>query len=164
MEYTIWERLEDETSKAYQWFCNYRDLGPERSLVKVAQNAGKGKNYKVQLERWSLKYDWVCRCEAYDTYLEGERRSAQENEILKTAREHIRLSDAIMKKVKIRLTALDPNELSPRELALFIELAVRMKREALGIANTIEVKSEVTVENKLAEEMIQRTQMLLERG
>lgn len=30
----IWERLPNESSKAYQAFCIYRDLGVERSLEK----------------------------------------------------------------------------------------------------------------------------------
>ena len=160
----VWEKKLDETTKAYKWFCSYRDLGPERSLVKVAQNAGKGKNYKVQLERWSLKYDWVSRCEAYDTYLEGEKRASQEDAILEASRRHIIVAEKLMEKATARLKTLDPESMTPREVALFIDLAVRIKRDALGIANTIEVKSEVVVENKVAEELIKRTQLLLERG
>ena len=36
-----WERQEGETSRAYEAFSAYRDLGSARSLAKVGQLLGK---------------------------------------------------------------------------------------------------------------------------
>ena len=32
-----WDRLENESSKAYEGFCRYRDMGISRSVMKVQQ-------------------------------------------------------------------------------------------------------------------------------
>jgi hypothetical protein len=162
MEYELWKKQGDESSKAFLWFCMYRDMGTERSLAKVVHKAGKQKSYRAQLEKWSLRYDWVNRCEAYDAYLESLKRSAQEDEILKVARKHIRIANKIMDIAVKRLESLDPSTLSPREIAQYIELAVRIEREALGVASKVEVKSEITIENKLSEDLIKKSQLLLE--
>ena len=49
-----WERLENESSRAFEAFSAYRDLGPQRSLAKVAETLGKS---KALMERWSAKHD-----------------------------------------------------------------------------------------------------------
>ena len=58
-----WEKKTNETGKAYMWFCRYRDMGWERSIAKVVQKHGGN---SATLFRWSSKYDWVRRAEAYD--------------------------------------------------------------------------------------------------
>ena len=37
----LWERQKGESAQAYEAFVLYRDLGAERSHVKVAQQLGK---------------------------------------------------------------------------------------------------------------------------
>jgi len=71
----IWERQNNESSKAYAAFCVYRDLGPERSLEKVRQNLDKPRTRKW-LGEWSVKYNWVERAQAYDfkNHLRSPRR------------------------------------------------------------------------------------------
>ena len=40
-----------------------RDMGAERSLAKVAQKLGKS---KALMERWSVRWQWGQRAEAWD--------------------------------------------------------------------------------------------------
>ena len=48
----LWERQDGETAQAFQAFAEYRDMGAERSLAKVAQKLGKS---KPLMERWSSR-------------------------------------------------------------------------------------------------------------
>lgn len=64
-ERKIWEQQVEwrESDKAYAAFCPYRDAGAERSLESVARQLHKSKQL---LGRWSMKFRWVERAQAYD--------------------------------------------------------------------------------------------------
>lgn len=70
----IWTRLKRETSKAYESFEIYRDMGTKRSIEKVGERLGKN---PIALARLSKKYEWVKRTNEYDAYIgqrEGDAR------------------------------------------------------------------------------------------
>jgi hypothetical protein len=80
------ERLEGESARAYQAFCNYRDLGPDRSLDRAWQRfcAAKDPSKDHSAKRrpgfwadWSVKYHWVKRTEIYDYQIEDEKLQAR---------------------------------------------------------------------------------------
>ena len=60
-----WLRHPDETAKAYAAFRCYRDLGAQRSLVKVGQKWGA---IRTLIERWSHKHAWVIRARLWDEH------------------------------------------------------------------------------------------------
>ena len=49
----LWERQEKESSKAFQAFCVYRDLGTGRTLAAVSEKLLK--SYDL-IRRWSKKF------------------------------------------------------------------------------------------------------------
>jgi hypothetical protein len=63
-----WDRLPNERSKAYELFCLYRDMGPSRSLQKLRQTNALRLSLR-QLERYSAKYDWVTRAQAFSDHI-----------------------------------------------------------------------------------------------
>lgn len=67
----IWTRLQNETSKAFQAFEIYRDMGHDRSIQKVGERLAKN---PVALARLSKKYDWVKRANAFDAHV-GELKA-----------------------------------------------------------------------------------------
>lgn len=71
----MFERQERESAKAFAAFKTYLDLGPERSLVLVADKLGKS---KTLIERWSRKYEWPARVQAHATHLADVERKAAE--------------------------------------------------------------------------------------
>ena len=78
-----WTRLSNEPSKAYLDFCIYRDLGRGRSLDRACKlsYAEQGKDHGSarrtgQWADWSQKFNWVARAEAYDDWIDEEKRSA----------------------------------------------------------------------------------------
>jgi hypothetical protein len=68
-----WDRLPDETDKAYTAFRAYLDLGRGRSIDKAfhAAHMGNSKSKRSQphWSAWSSRFNWVDRARAYDKHL-----------------------------------------------------------------------------------------------
>lgn len=89
------ERMEGESSKAYAGFQVYRDLGPGRSLVKAAElYYGSAANVR-QMSRWSSRFDWGARAQAFDDWAAMIGREAVEGHIQALAQDHARREAAI---------------------------------------------------------------------
>ena len=69
------EQQPRESSKAFAAFRIYLELGPERSLAVAADKLGKS---KTLIERWSGKFDWPARVQAYAAHLALVEREAIE--------------------------------------------------------------------------------------
>ena len=64
-----WDRLPNERSKAYYLFCRFRDLGPTRSLRKLARvedSDSKPLASLVNLKSYSREYQWFARARSFD--------------------------------------------------------------------------------------------------
>ncbi|MBZ0279413.1 MAG: hypothetical protein K8L97_01650 [Anaerolineae bacterium] len=110
-----WLRQPTETAKAYHAFCFYRDLGAERSLVKVRNRCGKTAAYDRQIERWSAAYNWVARADAYDRDLDARLNAEFEEQLLSRRRKLLQQEvahadallakfDAVMERVQLHET------------------------------------------------------------
>ena len=71
----VYTRRTGESQKAFAAYCEYRDMGAERSLANVGQKIGKK---KANLERWSSRWDWVARSAAYDADLAAKEKAAKD--------------------------------------------------------------------------------------
>jgi len=143
----IWEKQKNESNKAYHIFCIYRDLGPDRSLDKTRQKLGKPAGYTRWMHTWSSKYDWVTRAQAYDDYLERKKREEKEKAILEMAERHARLAMAFQQRVAERLREINQSELSPSDMAKWLDIATKLERLSRGEPTEIE-KQEVHGEVK----------------
>lgn len=161
----IWDKREDESAKAYEWFCRYRDMGTGRSHDKLHQKYSEGMSKKAQTLRWSSRYAWVERAEAYDAHIEAIKREANEDRVRQTAEEHIDVADKIMDLALCKLALLEGMEVKPNEVKGLIELSVKMKRDALGVAEKHEVNGEIHVDHeigrKLSDDLLERSRRLL---
>lgn len=84
-----WDRLPDETAKAYGAFCTYLDLGPTRSCDKAFAQANPGNQRKgrpAEWHRWSKKYEWVKRSEAWDVHEREVEEAARLERLRELAR------------------------------------------------------------------------------
>lgn len=125
----IFERLDNETQKAWQAFVVYRDLGYERSIANAAKVLGKSPR---TVEHWCLKYNWVERAKAYDEYLENKKREEKEKAILEMVERHAKMAMAFQQRIAERLNALDPEELSPADLAKWLDISTKLERISRG--------------------------------
>jgi hypothetical protein len=133
----LWERREDETPKAYKAFTHYLHLDVDRSLVKVSEiiYGGKSTVNVRQLERWSVKHDWVKRAQAWDDHqrakeareYEKQRREAKEDRL-----KMIRSLKVQVAKAVVRLKPGDdehgPGSFSTRELIEAFKVIMEQER------------------------------------
>ncbi|MCL6442556.1 MAG: hypothetical protein K6T83_03695 [Alicyclobacillus sp.] len=124
-----WERQENESRQAFEAFATYRDMGAQRSIVKVARELGKS---EALISRWSSTHEWVKRAEAYDAEMDRVFLKDQEKARRDMAERQARIAMMFQNKVVDRLRSLDPMELSPAELARWFDVAVKVERLARG--------------------------------
>jgi hypothetical protein len=69
------EQQPNESNKAFAAFSLYLSLGPQRSLAAVEQKLAKSHTI---ISRWSAKWDWTSRVQAYGTHMSAIEREAAE--------------------------------------------------------------------------------------
>lgn len=63
-----WDRLEDETPRAYAAFCVFRDLGPDRKICEAVRIHYAGKRCRAIVDEWAHAHGWDERVRAYDAH------------------------------------------------------------------------------------------------
>lgn len=140
-----WERQAGETSKAYAAFCAYRDLGPSRSIPKAYQTHTNLGHFTT-LKAWSAEYNWVERAQAYDDYIDAEKRAVNEEELRKMAERQAQEAEIIQRKVVQTLVAKDVDEITAGECAKLFDVAVKVERLARGAPTE---KVDATIGNRI---------------
>lgn len=102
-----WERQPDETSRAYEAFVIYRDLGPERSLTKVAQELGKSRSL---MARWCSQHAWVDRVAALEARDSMIRQEALEDAQRERAEDYAERMVAVQEKALANLEIMAEQE------------------------------------------------------
>lgn len=125
-----WERRAGESAAAWEAFACYRDLGLSRSLGKVASTLAKGRSL---IERWSVAHQWVLRAEAWDREQDRVWRADRQQASRDVARRHARLASAAQSKIVAQLQQLDPARLSPADVIRWLEVTIRIERQAYGM-------------------------------
>ncbi len=127
----LWERQEGESAQAFQAFAKYRDMGAERSLAKVAQELGKS---KPLMERWSSRWHWGIRADAWDDEL--DRRSCRELQkgIAEMRKNHVGIAKAMLVKALQALQRIPADELTPQDIAKMVDVAAKLERISRGEA------------------------------
>ncbi|WP_431991962.1 hypothetical protein [Streptomyces albogriseolus] len=125
-----WERQPSESAAAWEAFACYRDLGLSRSIGKVAERLAKS---RTLIERWSTTHRWVLRAEAWDREQDRLWRAEQQQATREVARRHARLASAAQSKIVAQLQQLDPSRLSPSDVIRWLEVTIRIERQAYGM-------------------------------
>ena len=162
----VFEQQARESNKAFAAFKTYLELGPERSLVTVAERVGKS---KTMMERWSRRFDWPARVEAHAAHLAEAERKAIEGLALEKAVEWHKVHEA----VKVaewqrhkKLIALADEMIARWEknkakcgtlegIARLLELATKLGRLAAGMPTEVKevnttVKATIDMEWEIA--------------
>ncbi|WP_405999441.1 hypothetical protein [Streptomyces sp. NBC_00829] len=125
-----WERQPGESAAAWMAFACYRDLGLSRSISKVAGTLGKA---RTLVERWSTNHQWVIRAEAWEREQDRLWRAERQQASREVARRHARLATAAQSKIIAQLQQLDPSRLSPSDVIRWLEVTIRLERQAYGM-------------------------------
>lgn len=91
LQLPYYERQPTETSREWESFCAYRDLGVTRNLVLTAKVVFPDKDpYQKsnQMEQYSWKWSWRERIRAYADYLESIRLDQVKKEVEEMVSRH----------------------------------------------------------------------------
>jgi hypothetical protein len=145
-----WDRQPREPARRFDLFRRYRELGPGRSLAKLAQATGR--NLRT-LERYSVEGAWVDRALAWDDHRDREAREAELAEIREFRRRQVQLGRMLQGKGIERLRELRPGELHATEARRYVIDGAELERAGLGDeAPLVEVVQAMQVNQATVEE------------
>jgi hypothetical protein len=139
----MWDKQPAESAAAFEAFRAYRDLDPsERSIKRAAEAVFADKirdRDAIRFGRWSSKFGWVRRAEAWD----AERdRQAQEAEIeviremrtmqASTARNLQRIADESLERYAREMETDPEKKLNPALILQFATQGAAMERTVRG--------------------------------
>lgn len=138
-----WDRLERETSKQYEAFCEYRDMGPSRSLRAVAEKLGKSEQL---MSRWSAQNKWVYRAAEWDDEQDRTEREIAQKEMAKEIRMMRKRQAETGKYMQVKamraLSKLPEEEMKAGEISKLIDVGAKLERTARGdVGEVIEERS-----------------------
>ena len=126
-----WERQDGETSKQFEAFVVYRDMGEERSLVKVAERLSKSAQL---MSRWSSANNWVERVAAWDGEQDRILRLEQIKDIKRMRKRHADMATSMITAAAKGLKKImeKPEEMKPNDVARLVEVASKLERISRG--------------------------------
>jgi hypothetical protein len=142
----IWDQQPGETDRAFGAFTVYRAM-PRYNRTIIAVSKDLGRTYSM-VHIWSRKWRWLPRARAYEAWEDDRRRHAEAQAVVALNDKHGRIGAQMFRKVAQRIigdddnkiAGLDPNQLSPYEVAKLAEVAVKLERMALGLSDTVTAK------------------------
>ena len=96
-----WERLPDETDKAWAAFVYYRDMGPSRTQVAIKAKGGLSFSHT-----WPTKYLWTVRVRAFDSYTASILETEYIEATKETARRHAEAASSALEALMAPINAL----------------------------------------------------------
>lgn len=126
-----WEQMPGESDVAFDAFRAYRDQHAPRSLRALCDQLGKSRS---QLDEWSKTNAWERRVRAYTRHKDRAVRAERRQALLKMAVDHTQIARSIQAKALSSLQAIDPTLLEPKDIVAFLNLGVKMERDARSYA------------------------------
>lgn len=124
-----WARLPNETSKAYEAFSIYRDLGPERTLPKAAAACNKS---LAMMKKWSTTNKWVERAAAYDNEIDRQAAREMIRDIAKTRAKQRKMATQMQTKGMDLLKEIKEGDAKLSEIVALLKLGMEQERITLG--------------------------------
>jgi len=137
-----WQQLPGESIKAFRAFVVFRDLEPkERSLQRVSSECTRS---IPLIKRWSAKWSWTERAQAWDNHQELKRLEARIAEKQKMDEQHLKIVRAMRSKIIDALTKMDSEDLAKniRVMRSWINDFIRLERLIMGEPESIEERRE----------------------
>lgn len=124
-----WERQEGESTKAFEAFCIYRDMGIQRSIRQVAKKLNKS---DTLMARWSGNYNWVERAAQWDSEQDRVARQQQLDDIKKMRKRHADLAQSMLIKAARALTRIPDDEIKAGDVTRMLDIATKVERISRG--------------------------------
>lgn len=136
-----WTRIRHEGVRAFQAFTIYLQMGPERSITKVARELSKS---RTLIGRWSAAHQWTERVAAWDAHIHRLEMREREKAVKQANANHVKLSQAmqgriaetlnLMAKAKDKDGKPAPFGPAPEDVPKWVDTAVKIERLGLGMS------------------------------
>ena len=150
-----WERQPEESLKAFEAFTTYRDWGPNRSNAKVAQQLGKS---KTQIDRWSSKWSWVVRVQAWLDHMDRQWLDSLAEMQLEARKRHLRLSQMVLGKFLERISNMEPEQIPATVLDRLFKVGVEAENTALGIPSHLKLELNIDDSEEVRQKVLAMAQ------
>jgi hypothetical protein len=132
----LWERQVGESTKAYSAFQKYLNLSSRRTLREVAELSHcSGQN----IARWSRRWFWVARVQAYDVIEEERFREQMSRDRLSMRRRQIALGIACqniaahgVREFQARVASGQPLDLGAEEIKSLLAIGSQLEEAGMG--------------------------------
>lgn len=132
----VWDRLDGETAKAFSAFQKYLNLAERRTLAKVAEMSHCSNQ---NIERWSRRWCWVNRVQAFDVIEEEKTREQLCRDRMAMRRRQIQIGMAMqtvavagLREWQERIEQKLPLNLSPEQIAQLVKVGSELERLGHG--------------------------------
>lgn len=125
-----WERKHGETEKAFEAFLIYKNLGPGRTQIDVAQKLSKSVSL---IRRWASEWEWKNRVIAWDSDVEQKAKEEAQKELKAMILRHIKIGMKIQEKGLKGLDHLDPKRMGAISVREFLDFGTKLEREARAL-------------------------------
>jgi hypothetical protein len=140
LPFESWEHLTGEGAAAFSAFCVFRDLGPERSIIKAIESAEKNETIRAKRYRvwrnWASKYRWNERAADYDKYTEQLKQTEFRKTIEAQGEIHRMVTGKMLDVVMKKLDTMSPADLGNGTVAEWVQTAIKAERDAAGFMQT----------------------------
>jgi hypothetical protein len=158
-EGVIWERQDRESTKAFDAFVTYRDMGQDRSTRQVARSLNKS---HTLIGRWSSVHDWPCRAAAWDREQDQRRQESQLDEIEAMTRRHTRIVENQLGAMMLPALELSrrletaPDLLTGLDAKVLMDLVTRSARPIVQLIEAERAVRGLQDSDKYSEERLRR--------
>lgn len=162
-------RVQVESQIAFDAFMEYCKLasapGQKRTMLKVAQKLQKP---HALIKRWSVTWNWLERAIAYDNDLAASITQALKDSKVTAIQNQAAIANNILVRVAKAIELIIPEDLKPRDIAMWADLGIKIQRQIYGEPTEI-VSQEVSGKNGAPlqvtiADLIVKANRVLERG
>jgi len=132
----VWQRMPQESAKAYAAFSKYRDMAERRTMARVAEMSGCSSQ---NVERWARRWAWTQRTYEYDLVQEENFREQASRDRVAHRRRQIQIGQALqsvavagLNEWRARLEQKLPLNLQPEQIATLLKLGDELEARGLG--------------------------------
>ena len=129
-----WERQPKETDKSFEAFATYRDMGTDRSYVKVAQRLSKSQTI---IKRWGVTHNWVNRIEAWNDEQDRIIREELIKGIATMQKNHVNIANQMLIKAMKALQRIPAEEMTMQDIARAVDVGTKLERLSRGEPTSI---------------------------
>ena len=140
-------RVQVESQVAFDAFMEYCKLasapGQKRTMLKVAQKLQKP---HALIKRWSVAWNWQERAIVYDNEMAASITQTLKDSKITALQNQAAIANNILLRAAKAIERIDPKDLSPRDIAMWADLGIKIQRQIYGEPTEI-VSQEISGKN-----------------